>query len=44
MSVDLEVLYPKLVHLMLDTVFVVDKNNRIVFVTRFEDSFLTVVK
>lgn len=33
MSVDLEALYPKLVHLMLDTVFVVDKNNRIVFVS-----------
>ncbi|KJK08370.1 MULTISPECIES: diguanylate cyclase [Pseudomonas] len=33
MSVDLQALYPKLIHLMLDTVFVVDRNNQIVFVS-----------
>jgi diguanylate cyclase (GGDEF)-like protein/PAS domain S-box-containing protein len=33
MPVDLQALYPKLIHLMLDTVFVVDGNNRIVFVS-----------
>ena len=33
MPVDLEALYPKLIHLMLDTVFVVDSENRIVFVS-----------
>lgn len=32
MPVDLEALYPKLIHLMLDTVFVVDGDNQIVFV------------
>lgn len=31
MPVDLQALYPKLVHLMLDTVFVVDEDNMIVF-------------
>ncbi|MCC5878585.1 MAG: GGDEF domain-containing protein [Idiomarina sp.] len=31
--IDLEALYPKLVHLMLDTVFVVDRDNQIVFVS-----------
>lgn len=33
MSVDLQSLYPKLIHLMLDTVFVVDSDNQIVFVS-----------
>src|SRR5690606_1123010 len=33
MPVDLKALYPKLVQLMLDTVFVVDPDNRIVFVS-----------
>ena len=32
-SIDLHALYPKLVHLMLDTVFVVDADNQIVFVS-----------
>lgn len=33
MPVDLEALYPKLIHLMLDTVFVVDEEDRILFVS-----------
>ena len=33
MPVDLETLYPKLINLMLDAVFVVDGDNRIVFVS-----------
>ncbi|MBM5461478.1 GGDEF domain-containing protein [Pseudomonas sp. P66] len=33
MAVDLQALYPKLIHLMLDTVFVVDRDNQIVFVS-----------
>lgn len=33
MAVDLHALYPKLIHLMLDTVFVVDINDHIVFVS-----------
>jgi diguanylate cyclase len=33
MPVDLEALYPKLIHLMLDPVFVVDGDDRIVFVS-----------
>ena len=33
MPVDLKALYPKLIHLMLDTVFVVDGDNQIVFVS-----------
>ena len=33
MAVDLQALYPKLIHLMLDTVFVVDRDNRIAFVS-----------
>lgn len=33
MPVDLQELYPKLIHLMLDTVFVVDRDNQIVFVS-----------
>lgn len=32
MAVDLQTLYPKLINLMLDTVFVVDENSQIVFV------------
>ncbi|MCE9663460.1 sensor domain-containing diguanylate cyclase [Halomonas sp. M5N1S17] len=33
MPVDLDALYPKLIHLMLDTVFVVDGHDQIVFVS-----------
>lgn len=33
MPVDLQALYPKLIHLMLDTVFVVDRTDQIVFVS-----------
>lgn len=33
MPVDLQEHYPKLIHLMLDTVFVVDRDNQIVFVS-----------
>jgi diguanylate cyclase (GGDEF)-like protein/PAS domain S-box-containing protein len=33
MPVDLQALYPKLIHLMLDTVFVVDTDDQIVFVS-----------
>lgn len=33
MPIDLEALYPKLIHLMLDAVFVVDGDNQIVFVS-----------
>jgi diguanylate cyclase len=33
MTVDLQALYPKLIDLMLDTVFVVDKDDQIVFVS-----------
>ncbi len=33
MPVDFQALYPKLIHLMLDTVFVVDRDNQIVFVS-----------
>lgn len=33
MPVDLQALYPKLIHLMLDTVFVVDRDHQIVFVS-----------
>lgn len=33
MPVDLHTLYPRLIHLMLDTVFVVDRDNQIVFVS-----------
>ncbi|MCA1790033.1 MAG: sensor domain-containing diguanylate cyclase [Thioalkalivibrio sp.] len=33
MPVDLQALYPKLIHLMLDTVFVVDGDNQIAFVS-----------
>ncbi|WP_339467375.1 MULTISPECIES: sensor domain-containing diguanylate cyclase [unclassified Pseudomonas] len=40
MPVDLQALYPKLIHLMLDTVFVVDSDNRIVFVSDACESLL----
>lgn len=40
MAVDLQVLYPKLIHLMLDTVFVVDADNQIVFVSDACESLL----
>ncbi|VVN00332.1 hypothetical protein PS862_03885 [Pseudomonas fluorescens] len=33
MPVDLQELYPRLIHLMLDTVFVVDRDNQIAFVS-----------
>ncbi|CAB1402558.1 diguanylate cyclase/phosphodiesterase (GGDEF & EAL domains) with PAS/PAC sensor(s) [Pseudomonas fluorescens] len=33
MAIDLQTLYPKLIHLMLDTVFVVDESDHIVFVS-----------
>lgn len=33
MPVDLQALYPKLIHLMLDTVFVVDRHSQIAFVS-----------
>ena len=40
MAVDLQALYPKLVHLMLDTVFVVDKDHQILFVSDACESLL----
>lgn len=40
MSVDLQALYPKLIHLMLDTVFVVDAGHRILFVSDACESLL----
>ena len=40
MAVDLQALYPKLVHLMLDTVFVVDEYNQIVFASDACESLL----
>lgn len=40
MAVDLQALYPKLIHLMLDTVFVVDEHNKIVFVSDACESLL----
>lgn len=40
MSVNLQALYPKLIHLMLDTVFVVDSDNTIVFVSNACESLL----
>ncbi|KKO02430.1 hypothetical protein LCGC14_0108460 [marine sediment metagenome] len=33
MAVDLQAFYPKLIHPMLDTVFMVDEDNQIVFVS-----------
>lgn len=38
--VDLRALYPKLIHLMLDTVFVVDRDNQIAFVNDASDVLL----
>ncbi|MDX5977595.1 sensor domain-containing protein [Vreelandella alkaliphila] len=40
MPIDLQALYPKLVHLMLDTVFVVDKDHQILFVSDACESLL----
>jgi len=40
MPVDLQTLYPKLIHLMLDTVFVVDGDDQIVFVSDACESLL----
>ncbi len=40
MPVDLQALYPRLIHLMLDTVFVVDRDNRIVFVSNACEALL----
>lgn len=40
MAVDLQALYPKLIHLMLDTVFVVDAGNQIIFVSDACESLL----
>ncbi|MEX1196536.1 MAG: sensor domain-containing diguanylate cyclase [Pseudohongiellaceae bacterium] len=40
MPVDLKALYPKLIHLLLDTIFVVDRHNRIVFVSDACESLL----
>jgi len=40
MAIDLQALYPKLIHLMLDTVFVVDKDNQIIFVSDACESLL----
>lgn len=40
MAIDLQALYPKLIHLMLDTVFVVDEENQIVFVSDACESLL----
>ena len=40
MPVDLQALYPKLIHLMLDTVFVVDRDDTIVFVSNACEALL----
>jgi diguanylate cyclase (GGDEF)-like protein/PAS domain S-box-containing protein len=40
MAVDLQALYPKLIHLMLDTVFVVDRDNTIMFVSNACEALL----
>lgn len=40
MPVDLQALYPKLIQLMLDTVFVVDRDNSIVFVSNACEALL----
>ncbi|AJY48979.1 sensor domain-containing diguanylate cyclase [Halomonas sp. KO116] len=40
MAVDLQALYPKLIHLMLDAVFVVDADNQIIFVSDACESLL----
>ncbi|WP_336275194.1 sensor domain-containing diguanylate cyclase [Vreelandella indica] len=40
MAVDLQALYPKLIHLMLDAIFVVDADNQIIFVSDACESLL----
>ena len=40
MPVDLQALYPKLVQLMLDTVFVIDGDKRTLFVSNAYESLL----
>jgi PAS domain S-box-containing protein len=40
MPVDLQALYPKLINLMLDTVFVIDAESRIIFVSDACESLL----
>ncbi|WP_339885313.1 sensor domain-containing diguanylate cyclase [Vreelandella maris] len=40
MAVDLQALYPKLIHLMLDAIFVVDADNQIIFVSDACNSLL----
>ena len=40
MAVDQQALYPRLIHLMLDTVFVVDRDNQIVFVSNACETLL----
>jgi len=40
MSIDLQALYPRLINLMLDTVFVVDTNNHIAFVSDAREALL----
>ncbi len=40
MPVDLQALYPRLIHLMLDTVFVVDRDDTIVFVSNACEALL----
>ncbi|TRW49440.1 diguanylate cyclase [Aliidiomarina halalkaliphila] len=40
MPIDLQKLYPKLIHLMLDTIFVVDSDNHIVFVSNACENLL----
>ncbi|WP_194755961.1 diguanylate cyclase domain-containing protein [Aliidiomarina indica] len=40
MPIDLQKLYPKLIHLMLDTIFVVDSDNQIVFASHACENLL----
>ena len=40
MPIDLQALYPKLIHLMLDTIFVVDGDSQIVFVSEACEALL----
>src|SRR5687768_16130811 len=40
MPIDLQALYPKLINLMLDTVFVVDPHSQIVFVSDASETLL----
>ncbi|WP_235272481.1 PAS domain-containing protein [Halomonas sp. KO116] len=40
MAVDLQALYTKLIHLMLETIFVVDEHNQIVFISDACESLL----